>query len=242
VETIDYRLTDPYLDPPDEDRPFYREESVCLPRTYWCYEHPGEAEEVGPLPALAGGHVTFGCLNNFAKVTAPTLAMWAEILSKVPGSKLMLHCPAGVHRQRVLEGMAGHGVDPDRVEFVSRIPFAQYLRLHERIDIALDPFPCAGGTTTCDALWMGVPVVSLAGQTAVSRAGLSILSNVGLPEVVARRRESYVDIATSLARDLPRLAELRRTIRQQMRESPLMDAPQFARDVEAAYWRMFVGG
>jgi predicted O-linked N-acetylglucosamine transferase (SPINDLY family) len=239
VGTIDYRLTDPHLDPPEEDRPFYCEESVYLPRTYWCYEPPAEAPEVGPLPAATAGNVTFACLNNFAKVTSPTLAAWAEVLAKVRESKLLLHCPPGAHRQRVLEEITAQGVHGDRLDFIARIPFAQYLRQHERIDIALDPFPCAGGTTTCDALWMGVPVVSLAGQTAVSRAGLSILSNVGLRELVAGTRESYLEIATSLACNLPRLAELRRTLRDRMRQSPLMDAHQFARDVETAYRKMW---
>ncbi|HSZ57982.1 MAG TPA: tetratricopeptide repeat protein [Tepidisphaeraceae bacterium] len=265
VETIDYRLTDPYLDPANVAQPpsavserssetfppsaehtggplchnFYSEESVHLPRTYWCFEPPADAPAVADLPASANGHITFGCLNNFAKVTAPTLAAWAEILGRVPGSKLLLHCPPGGHRQRVLADLADRGVNANRVEFVARIAFQDYLRLHNRIDIALDPFPYAGGTTTCDALWMGVPVVSLAGQTAVSRAGLSLLSNVGLSELAAPTREEYVRLAASLARDLPRLSELRRTLRQRMRRSPLMNAPQFARDVETEYRMMW---
>jgi predicted O-linked N-acetylglucosamine transferase (SPINDLY family) len=239
VETIDYRLTDPYLDQPNEDPHFYSEESVHLPRTYWCFEPPADAPAAAELPASANGRITFGCLNNFAKVTAPALAAWAEILGSVAGSKLLLHCPPGGHRQRVLADLAARGINANRVEFVARVAFQEYLRLHNRIDIALDPFPYAGGTTTCDALWMGVPVVSLAGQTAVSRAGLSLLSNVGIPELAASTREEYVRLGASLARDLPRLSELRRTLRQRMRRSPLMNAPQFARDVETEYRMMW---
>jgi predicted O-linked N-acetylglucosamine transferase (SPINDLY family) len=113
------------------------------------------------------------------------------------------------------------------------------MRLYQQIDIALDPFPCGGGITTCDALWMGVPVVSLVGNTAVGRAGFSILSNVGLPELAARDTEQYVDIAVAMAQDLPRLADLRTTLRDRMRNSPLMDASRFARNVEAAYRAMW---
>ena len=116
---------------------------------------------------------------------------------------------------------------------------SDYFALYRQIDIGLDPFPCNGGTTTCDALWMGVPVVTLAGRTAVGRGGVSVLRNVGLPELIAETPEQYVQIAAALAGDLPRLAELRRTLRERMRASPLMDAPRFARNVEAAYRQMW---
>jgi protein O-GlcNAc transferase len=125
------------------------------------------------------------------------------------------------------------------VRFVGMAPAAEYLRLYHWIDVALDTFPYGGGATTCDALWMGVPVVSLRGKTAVGRGGLSILSNVGLPELAARSEEEYVRIASELAADLPRLKDLRQTLRQRMQQSPLMDAPRFARNVEAAYRQMW---
>jgi predicted O-linked N-acetylglucosamine transferase (SPINDLY family) len=116
---------------------------------------------------------------------------------------------------------------------------AEYFGSYQRIDVALDPFPYGGGTTTCDALWMGVPVVSLAGQTAVGRGGVSILSNVGLPELIAQTPEHYVQVAAKLAQDLPRLSQLRATLRERMQASPLMNAPRFARNVEAAYRTMW---
>jgi protein O-GlcNAc transferase len=245
LDTMDYRLTDPYLDPVGIDETVYAEKSIRLPRTYWCYEPPAGEIEVGAVPASIGGRVTFGCLNNYCKVTRATFAAWCEILCQVPDSRLLVHAAEGRHRDRARELLRSSGIDPNRLEFVGFHPLADYFRQYQQIDIALDPFPYTGGTTTCDALWMGVPVLSLAGQTAVSRGGLSILSNVGHPELVAHDAAEYVRIATSLANDLPRLTDLRCSLRARMRQSPLMDAPQFARDVEAAYrhvWRQWCAG
>ena len=244
LETMDYRLTDPYLDPPGGDEPFYAEQSIRLPESYWCYRPVEPAPAVSGLPALRSGQVTFGCLNNFCKASAATLAAWRCLLEALPESRLILHAHPGRHRDRVRDLLTGPGGGPDRVQFVPRLPTADYFRIYDEIDLALDPFPYGGGTTTCDALWMGVPVVSLAGETAVGRGGLSILSNVGLAELVARDCEQYVQIAAELAGDLPRLARLRATLRQRMQDSPLMDAPRFARHIEAAYrgmWQRWCG-
>jgi predicted O-linked N-acetylglucosamine transferase (SPINDLY family) len=237
--TIDYRLTDPYLDPPGRDEPFYSEQSVRLPETYWCYRPPIATPPVNALPALEAGHVCFGSLNNFCKATPPALAAWSRLLQAVPGSRLLLHAHPGSHRQRVREFLAGQGISAERLAFIDFLPMAEYFAVYQRIDVALDPFPYGGGTTTCDALWMGLPVVSLAGQTAVGRGGVSILSNLGLPELVARDPEQYVRIAAELAQDLSRLSGLRATLRDRMRASPLMNAPRFARNVEAAYRKMW---
>jgi predicted O-linked N-acetylglucosamine transferase (SPINDLY family) len=164
---------------------------------------------------------------------------WRRLLQATPESQLLLHAHSGCHRDRVREFFAQEGVSPERVTFVNNVPTAEYFDIYQRVDVALDPFPYGGGTTTCDALWMGVPVVSLAGQTAVGRGGLSILSNIGLPELVARDTEHYVRVAVELANDLPRLSHLRATLRERMRASPLMDARRFARNVEAAYREMW---
>src|ERR1019366_491103 len=131
--------------------------------------------------------------------------------------------------------------DPQRVQFVDRLPVQDYLAKYGEIDIALDTTPFAGGTTTCDALWMGVPVVTLSGRTAVGRSGVSLLSNVGLPEMIAQSSERYVEIAAALAKDLPRLSELRSGLREKMRSSPLMDIRRFAVDIEAVYRRVWMG-
>jgi predicted O-linked N-acetylglucosamine transferase (SPINDLY family) len=239
LRTMDYRLTDPYLDAQGQTQGFYSEQSVWLPETYWCYLPVDDTPPVSGLPALLAGHVTFGCLNNFCKVTAPTLAAWIALLQAAPGTRLVLHAQTGGHRDRVRDCFAQHHVSPERVTFVRQLPTADYFRLYEQIDVALDPFPYGGGTTTCDALWMGVPVVSLAGQTAMGRGGLSILSNVGLNELVAYDSEQYARIAVDLASDLQRLSALRATLRERMQHSPLMDAPRFARNVESAYRMMW---
>jgi predicted O-linked N-acetylglucosamine transferase (SPINDLY family) len=239
LRTIDYRLTDPYLDPPGRDERVYSEQSIRLAETYWCYRPFEQTPAVNPLPALQTGHVTFGCLNNFCKVTDLTLAAWSCLLRATPGSQLVLHAHAGNHRQRVRDFLTKEGVSPERLTFVGFVPRAEYFRLYGRIDVALDPFPYGGGTTTCDGLWMGVPVVSLAGQTAVGRGGVSILSNLGLTDLVAQDSEQYVRIVVDLANNLPRLSDLRATMRGRMQDSPLTDVPRFTRNIEAAYRLMW---
>jgi predicted O-linked N-acetylglucosamine transferase (SPINDLY family) len=242
LETIDYRLTDPYLDPPesgvDNKAPTF-ERAFALPHSFWCYSEPPEAEQVGQSPALRMGHVTFGCLNNFGKISEPILEAWIRILRDMPGSRLLLHACPGSHRQRLSNRVRGEGIDPDRLRFVAMLPTPDYFRQYHQIDIALDTFPYAGGTTTCDALWMGVPVVTLVGSRPISRGGASILSNIGLPDLIAGSLEEYSAIAVRLAADPSRLAGLRARMRQQMRASPLMNAPRFARDIEAAYRQMW---
>jgi predicted O-linked N-acetylglucosamine transferase (SPINDLY family) len=243
LRTIDYRLTDAFLDPPNQNDRFYSERSVRLPRSYWCYPPPREAPPVAPLPARTNNAITFGCLNEFSKVTAGQLSLWSQVLRETRESRLILHAREGSHRQRVLDQLHREGVAPERVRFVGYLPLENYFATYNQIDIALDTFPYAGGTTTLDAAWMCVPVVSLVGDTAVSRAGLSILSNLGLPELATTTPREYVRCAVNLAQNFPRLSELRASLRSRMQQSPLMDGFQFARDVEAAYrqmWRQFV--
>lgn len=238
LNTIDYRLSDPHLDPPGMDESVYSEQTIRLPRTYWCYQPMG-TPSVGPVPAQRAGHITFGCLNNFCKVTEPTLLSWARILQAVPDSQLLLHAAEGSHRQRTAKLLEQLGVDPRRLRFVAHVPMSEYLELYQQIDVALDPFPYGGGTTSCDAFWMGVPVISLRGETAVGRAGVSLAMNLGLRELIAHTPEAYVQTACNLAADLPRLSVLRSSLRNRMAASPLMDAPRFARNVEKAYREMW---
>jgi len=244
LDTIDYRLSDHYLDPPGANESVYSEKTLRLPETYWCYQ-PGRAcPEVRQVPALTQGYITFGCLNNFCKVNEPTLATWARILLATPNSRLLLHAGEGAHRLVVQERLRREGIEPQRVRFSPSVPSPEYFSLYHNIDLALDPFPYGGGTTTCDSLYMGVPVVSLVGKTGVGRGGLSILSNLGLPELAVRSEDEYVHLATTLATDLTRLCDLRSTLRRRMEQSPLMDAQRFARGIEAAYrdmWRTWCG-
>jgi predicted O-linked N-acetylglucosamine transferase (SPINDLY family) len=241
---MDFRLTDPYLDPHGGDKSGYSERSARLEKSYWCYWPTNDEPPLGPPPFEQNGHITFGCLNNFAKVTLPTLQAWAKLLSAISNARLILHVPSPEHSPHVHPIFQSAGVDASRLALKQTLPSKEYFALYNQIDIALDPFPFGGGTTTCDALWMGVPVVSLAGPTAVSRAGVSLLSNVGLPELVARSVDQYLQIATTLASDSPRLKDLRQSMRTRMQTSPLMDVNGFTRNIEGLYraaWKAWAG-
>jgi protein O-GlcNAc transferase len=235
LEAMDYRITDPFLETPEMARGIYTEESVWLKTCYWCYRPWQDCPEVQPLPASRNPWVTFGSFNSFWKVSAGALEVWAKILAQVPQSRMVMLAPEGKCRQRVRENFARFGVNQDRIEFVNRTGLPEYLSWYGGIDIALDPFPYAGGTTTCDALWMGVPVVTLAQKTAIGRGGVTIMKNVGLPEMVAESEEEYVRKAVELARDHQRLGAMRTGLRDKMRSSPLMDSGRFAAEMEGIY-------
>jgi predicted O-linked N-acetylglucosamine transferase (SPINDLY family) len=242
MDTIDYRVTDPWLDPVETADDVYTEKSVRPGISYWCYEAPLENLPLTPPPLLRNGHVTFGCLNNFCKISKQVAETWCRILNAVPNSRLMIHAQLGAHRQRVREIVSACGVDANRLSFVEALPLAEYMAEYGDIDIALDPFPYVGGTTTCDAMWMGVPVVTLCGETAISRGGVTIMRNTGLPELVAQSADEYVRIAVELANDRPRLEAMRNALRDQMKRSPLMDAKRFVGDTEVAFrqmWQMY---
>jgi len=242
---IGWRLTDPWLDPvgaPGVDDQ-YTERSLRLPDSFWCYDALAPGIEVDGLPALAAGragHITFGCLNNPCKLTDATFALWSGVFAALPTARLVLMAPPGAARERLAARLAAQGVDAARVRFVGFQPREDYLRSWAQIDIALDTFPYNGHTTSLDAFWMGVPVPTRAGRSAASRAGLSLLANLGLAELVAHSDAAYVEIVVSLARDPARLAALRAGLRTRMMASPLMDGARFARNMEAAYrlmWR-----
>jgi predicted O-linked N-acetylglucosamine transferase (SPINDLY family) len=240
LTTMDYRFTDPWLDPPGLNDEFYFEESVRLPETMWSYEPVETGLAPGPVPALRSGRITFGCLNTFSKANERVIAMWAEVLAAVKNSQMVVMVPAGECRQRFLATLAARGIAADRIEFAERKPWLDYMAMYHQIDIVLDTFPWNGHTMSLDALWMGVPVVTLCGQTAVSRAGLCYLSNLGLSELVAYSAQEYVEMAARLAADLPRLSVLRATMRDRMLSSPLTDTKRFARNVESAYRKMWL--
>jgi predicted O-linked N-acetylglucosamine transferase (SPINDLY family) len=239
LSTMDYRFTDPYIDPPGLYDDCYSEESVRLPDCFWCYEPLSGQTPVASLPALENGVITFGCLNTFCKVNEGCLSLWAQVLREVPRSRLLLVAPKGRARVHVAAQFRQDGISESRIEFVDRVPRLEYLHLHDRIDLALDPFPYNGGTTTLEAFWMGVPTITLLGKTAVGRGSWSQLCNLGLQELAATTPEEYVALAARWANDLRRLEELRVTLRQRMRQSPLMDGKRFARHVEEAYRHMW---
>ncbi len=244
LTTMDYRLTDPYLDPPGLLDAFCSEKSVRLPETFWCYDPLTEEPTVNELPAKKSGVFTFGSLNNFCKINEQCLALWAQVLREAPASRLLLLAPPGPARDQVLARLQQDGIAAARVEFVDRRPRLEYLQVFHQIDCCLDPFPCNGHSTTLDALWMGVPTVTLVGKTAVGRGAWSLLNNVGFQALAAQTPERYVRNAVALANDPSRLGRLRATLRQRLQKSPLMDAPRFARNVEAAYramWQRWCG-
>ena len=239
LHSIGYRLTDAHMEPPGKKPAWSAEEPVRLPDCWCCYQPVGQSPEINQLPAWSAKGVTFGSLNNFAKIHEGALTRWARVLEAVKESRLVMLCPEGRARERVRTFFGAQGIAPERVELVGFLPRWEYLMLYQRIDLGLDPFPYNGITTTCDALWMGVPVLTLPGEMPASRAGLSLLATVGLAEFAATSEEHYVRLAVELAGDLPRLANLRAALRPRMQASPLMDAPCFARNVETAYRAMW---
>lgn len=238
IGAIDYRLSDPRLDPPDHDD-HYSERTIRLPDSFWCYDPHADGPAVNALPALGRGFVTFGCLNNPCKLSDATLSLWSGVTRALPASRLLLMAPPGRSRERLGNRLAAHGIAADRVSFVNFRPRAHYLPTYHDIDVGLDTFPYNGHTTSLDALWMGVPVVSRIGATCVGRGGLSQLVQVDLGHLAAPTDAAFVAAAVELAQDLPRLAALRRTLRQRVESSPLMDAPRFAHHLEAIYRRVF---
>jgi predicted O-linked N-acetylglucosamine transferase (SPINDLY family) len=239
MRAIDYRLTDAVADPPGSDR-FYVERLARLPGVGWCWGPPADAPEPGPPPCLANGFITFASLNNPAKVTDEVAVVWARVLARVPGSRLLLLTgQLAETRDRLARLFAGLGIDPGRLRLEPRGPADRYYALWASADVGLDPFPYNGGVTTPDALWMGVPVVSLAGESCRARQGLSVLGAVGLGDWVAATADGYVDLAARKAGDPAGLVELRVGLRDRLRCSPVVDAARFAQGLEDAYRRMW---
>ena len=241
LAAIDYRLTDPHLDPPGHDS-HYSERSIRLADTFWCYDPLAVTLPAVPQPEPAllpeNRPIRFGCLNNPCKLTDRTFALWSGVFDALPDAQLLLMAPPGKSRARLLERMRVQGIDPERVRFVPFQPRADYLATYREIDVVLDTFPYNGHTTSLDALWMGVPVVTRVGRTAVGRGGLSQLANLGLTELAAYSDGEFARIAVALAQDVPRLTALREGLRACLEASPLMDGARFARAVEAAYRQM----
>ncbi len=242
VKAIDYRITDIYADPPGMTEHLNSETLWRLPSTFCCYQpRAGIPDPIDHPPREDNGFTTFGCFNNFTKVTDSALRCWAEILARVTDARLLLEIPGidgAEFRAETQARLARLGLPLDRVILEPRKPSNQYV-LYNKIDIALDPFPFNGGATTLDALWMGVPIIALAGKYFATRMGVTIMNNIGLPELTAENEKAYVDIAADLATNPSRLRAIRHNLRQRMSDSPIMDYPAFARDIEAAYRGMW---
>lgn len=244
VQAMDYLLADPWTLPVSDECNF-TEKIWRLPETRLCFTPPALNIGVSKLPALDNGYVTFGCFNNLTKMVEPVVALWAAVLRAVPESRLFLKSPQLNEpsvRQRVQEQFAGHGIDVSRLLFEGLSPRHDYLAAYQRVDIALDPFPYTGGTTTMEALWMGVPVVTLAGERFLSRQGVGLLANAELNDWIASTDADYVEIARSQSSDLRSLGELRAHLREQVLGSPMFDAPRFAQHFGNALrdiWRIW---
>lgn len=242
LAAIDYVLANKWVIPEAEEGQ-WTETPWRLPDTYLCYAVPRDTLPPTPLPALAAGHITFGCFNNFNKLSDETLAAWSALLAAVPGSRLILRS-SGFYHDEILAGLrrslTAAGIDLGRVRVDGKIAdYAAHLASYGEIDIALDPFPYNGGTTTVEALYMGVPVLVRAGDRYVAHMGESILHNAGLPQWIAASEADYAVRGARLAADLDALATLRAGLRDRMLASPLFDAPRFARDLEDAFRGMW---
>lgn len=239
LRSMDFRLTDAWADPPGLTERWHTEGLVRLPGSLWCYGAWPDSPPVAPAPCLAAEGVTFGSTNNPAKLNGAVLESWGRILRRVPASRLLVHAPddPGL-RSLVTATLRATGVEAGRVSFFPRLPAAEYLRRYAEIDILLDPFPCAGGTTTLDAAWMGVPAISLAGERPFSRGGASILGNLGLTDCLADTPADYEERAVRLASDRAELAARRTALRDRLATSTLMDAGAFARAMEEAFMQM----
>lgn len=238
VPAIDYVIADRHVVPPDEEDAF-SEQVIRLPDSYLCFSPPAEAGPVSPQPT---GPVTFGCFNNRAKLNPDVFDVWAKVLASVPGSRLLLKSALYADktiRREITAAFVLSGIQPERLLFEGASPIAAMFDAYGRVDIALDPFPFAGGATTAQALWMGVPVVTLSGQTWPGRQGASLLHAAGFPEWVAPDIAGYVETARRLAADRPGLAALRGRLRETIAASPLCDAGRFAANLQAAYRDMW---
>jgi predicted O-linked N-acetylglucosamine transferase (SPINDLY family) len=236
LAAIDWRITDAIADPPGAEA-FYTEKLLRLPDGFLCYDPTLPAiPAVAPAPALAGWGITFGSFNNPLKMSDETIRVWAAILNAVPQSRLFLKAHALIDpglRQRLVDRFAAHGIGVHQLEMRAFAPdFASHFAAYGEVDIALDPFPYNGTTTSCEAMWMGVPLVALIGDRHTGRVGFDLLSRIGLPELAAADTDAYIATAVALAGDLPRLTHLRGALRDRMRASPLCDAAGFARAFE----------
>ena len=241
---MDWFVTDRW-ETPDGFEPFYSEKLLRLPDGYVCYSPPSHAPDVVAPPALTNGFVTFGCFNNLAKITPRVIETWVAILRRIPAARLVLkthQLSDQATADRFVGEFAAHGIVGDRIELQGSSGHRAFMGEYGHIDIVLDPFPYSGGLTTCEALWMGVPTITLPGETFASRHSVSHLSNAGLADWVTGSVDEYIEMAVARAADLDALADLRSGLREKVRRSPLCDAPRFGRGLGGALrhaWRVW---
>jgi protein O-GlcNAc transferase len=241
LTSMDYRITDAYLDPPGQTERYHTEALYRLPNAA-CFSPRGATPDVGDLPAARNGYVTFGFVNQWSKVTTSVIECWCEILRRATDSRLIIvargaNNPAFTKEVRTAFGV--RGIDTRRVSVRPTSSLTQFLALFEQLDVTLDPFPYGGGTTTMHSLWMGVPVVTLAGHSAFSRNAVGPLTEVGLCDLIGAKQDDYARIAESLTRDIDRLRRIRRGLRSRMLSSPIGMQQSFTRHMETAFHQMW---
>jgi protein O-GlcNAc transferase len=236
LTAIDYRVTDSYADPPGNTDVLHTEKLLRMPEIYMPFNVPSDDVPEGLSPVLERGYITFGSFNAISKVTPTTIKLWSRVLLANPSSRLlMLTLPEGKTRSRLRGAFSECGVDPARIEMRGRLKQREFMAAHHDADIALDCYPFHGTTTTAHTLWMGLPLVTLAGRSHVARVGVTMLTNVGLPELIAPDPDAYVALTVKLASSVRWLKELRQTLRSRMLNSPNMNGARFTRFLEAAY-------
>ncbi len=241
LSTVDYRIVDQYVEPPEEDGLYTTEKPLRVPHSYFCYTPIEKCPITGDTPALKNGYITFGSFNNYAKVSDTIVDVWAAVLKAIPTSKFLLKNQALKDPdtwQHFKGRMVERGIDPHRLHYSKFEKSTQdHLRVYQKVDIALDSFPYNGATTTFEALWMGVPVVTLVGNAHVSRVGKSILATLGFDNLIANTADEFVTLCQTLAKDVKYIQNFRQTIREKMQKSPVMDAKTFTRELEELYQR-----
>jgi|WetSurMetagenome_2_1015567.scaffolds.fasta_scaffold15743_3 protein O-GlcNAc transferase len=243
LSTIDYRIVDNYVEPEEEGDLYTTEKLLRMSHSYFCYTPIEKCPVTGDTPALKNGYITFGSFNNYAKVSDVIVDVWAAVLKAIPTSKFLLKNQALKDPdtwEHFKTRMAERGVDTHRLQYSKFAKSTQdHLRVYQKVDIALDSFPYNGATTTFEALWMGVPVITLVGDTHVSRVGKSILATLGFDNLIAHTPDEFVTICQTLANDVNYLQNFRQTIREKMQNSPVMDAKTFTRELEELYQRVW---
>ncbi len=241
LTAIDYRITDKYVDVTGLNDSWNAEVPIQLPTCFFCYQPYADSPPVNNLPMLQTGRITFSSFNNLAKLSPEILRLWAKILNAVPDSTLLIktrHVSEPAVQQHLEDRFAKFGILPSQLLLEDRTPPPAYLQTYHQVDIALDTYPFNGGLTTCEALWMGIPVVTLVGNRHVSRMGLSILTTLGLTELIAETPEEYLRICLKLVNEVEYLQTLRRELRNRMQSSPLMDAVSFTNNLEKVYLKV----
>ncbi|MEN8134471.1 MAG: tetratricopeptide repeat protein [Thermodesulfobacteriota bacterium] len=246
LKALDYRLTDAIADPPGEADKLHSEKLIRMKNGFLCYQPEATAPEVRPAPCIKKGYITFGSFNNMSKISTEVVRLWAEILNSVTNSRLLLKSSIFANLEskvRYIKMFEAYGIVANRIEILGRLPKKEaHLDLYRKIDIGLDPFPYNGTTTTFEALWMGVPVVTMLGDRHSGRVGASIMNHTGLKELVAESWVEYKNLTVSLAHNIDKLTELRGSIREKLQQSSLMDSQQFTKTLEGIYKEIYLNG